>query len=127
MNAGVRFALKSHESAEESAQNSLIPLHDDEEVTHGKPLFVNPHEDTELNYRIGTETQLWGSRLRPAVEVSRIQVLSSGAEVNTFVTIGTRWSAQISPSLALLATGELPIANQSRYDWRVGLGLQAGL
>ncbi len=125
--AGFRFAIEgSHQPESESSR--VVPLHNDEESANElRPHFVNPHEDRELNYRIGAETQLWSQRIRPAIEVIGIQVLSSGATANTFMNAKMRWSASVTESLWLVATGEVPLASQSRYDWRVGLGVQAGL
>ncbi|HMB67843.1 MAG TPA: hypothetical protein VKU85_00985, partial [bacterium] len=76
--------------------------------------YVNPHEDQELLWRVGTSTP-WGPRIR--VNGQHVVDGDGGpfviAQVSVPVSIGT--GMQLRPSLGG------PVSPERRYDWRFGL------
>ena len=96
----------------------------DHAVTHtGEEfVFVNPHEASELTYRLALGAPLWNRRIQAMWMVSGQQVLVGEGE-KSFVQTGPRALVSVSEKLSVHLSGELPVGKARRFNGRVVAGV----
>jgi hypothetical protein len=91
----------------------------------GMPLFVHPHEDLELAYKLSLGAGLWEGRAAPEFYLSGQHVLAEESEhggSRDYLSVGI-----VSPfhfgRYVLSPDLELPVTAERRFEWSMGLGV----
>lgn len=89
----------------------------------GTPLYVHPHEDFELTYRMSIGFALWNRKANPEVFLSGQHVLAETLEQGTsrdYLAMGA--TAPIDFGRYVIAPEvELPVSSDHRFEWTLGL------
>jgi hypothetical protein len=94
----------------------------------GMPLYVHPHEDLELAYKLSLGSGVWGGKAVPELYLSGQHVLAEELEqggARDYLSIGI-----VSPfhfgRYVLSPDLELPVTAEHRFEWAMGLGIGLG-
>jgi hypothetical protein len=120
--SGVSFALTG---SHPHASDATAPGHGAHgALGAGSPLYVNPHEDFEWVYRVSAGANLWNGRAHPELFVSGQRVLGevkSGA-ARDYLNVG--FTAPVRSGRLILSPNlEVPVTEDHRFDWTVGMGV----
>lgn len=86
-------------------------------------LYVNPHENMELLYRIAGGTNLWNKRVNPEISLNGQHVLT---DVNTqgnsdnYLSLGLA-APMLFGRITVSPNFEMPLADAKRFDWGAGM------
>ncbi len=89
-------------------------------------LYVHPHEDQELLYRVSIGTSLWQKRSSPEVFLNGQRVMVSEQEhlpdeEKNDLTIGILFPFVLGGAFVLSPRLEFPVLIPSRFDWNTGI------
>lgn len=122
-NVGFRFALGEHSAHEEGdhhAKPSTRSAHGGE-----TPILVNPHEDQEFLYRVGVSRDFGSKPIRPELFLDGQLVMKGEDPGQNFLTAGALVSIPAGGRYQLQPTLEFPLTEESRFEWRLGMGFTA--
>ena len=102
--------------------SQAVSLHEHEE-SEIHPLYVNPHEDQEILYRMGTGLRQNAGRFKEQVYLDGRYApgdleLSLGRR---HLCVGALLEAALGKRLAAGPKVELPLISPKRFDWKAGL------
>ena len=123
-NLGFRFALgepAAHDEDDHHAKTSGRSLHGADET----PILVNPHEEQEFLYRVGVGREFGSKPIRPELFVDGQLVMKGEDPGQNFLTAGAMVSIPVGGRYQLLPTLEFPLTEESRFEWRLGMGFTA--
>ena len=86
-------------------------------------LYVNPHENMEILYRIAGGTNLWNRKIKPELSINGQHVLTgdnSYGNADDYITFGVAAPMLLGP-FTLSPHFELPVTSARRMEWSAGL------
>ena len=110
--------------------SAAIGHHDHEEPPTAADLdylYVHPHEDQEILYRLSAGLPLWNGRTRPEAFLNAQYVLVEDKEFlkdDHALTAGILFPIKIGGGLTTAAAAEFPLIRPGRFDWSAGLDLR---
>jgi len=99
-----------------------IDSHDHDHSNDKTPVYVNPHDNEEMVYRLGIGAPFSSKRVQPLILIEGQQVLGHGHD-RTLVQGGGRIQAHLNGSLSVHASFLVPVTTARRWENRFQVGL----